>query len=899
MGIEETVSKRIQSLLIDADRREAPALPRGSWMPIPRHPAAVLRKEALLELAGLIFPDSGGTQLFQRTPVAVVGPAGMGKTQLVVEFCQHYAQCFAGVHWLDARPRSDIAAEVAVNGQEMNLPDLQGPVVLQTEATLEAWTDARRLVIFEDLDDPSVLSEWLPRLAGVQVLITTSVEDGLKEHGTQVFGLGVFQRSESLAVLRRIANRLRREKDAELESLAAWLGDSPAAMTLAGRFLREDSKISPRGYLDLLQSAQATLPSKLLVDRSGSLITSPALAAAFLHTFHHITEGQEDLGRLIWFICCTAAYLAPDLPIPADLLMRVARGSADNYDQFEKALALLTQFGLFNESDEGPVIHPLIANLVRLTMGENTNCIENVAETIGPFSQAVFAQRDLRESLIMQAHLEAFVPWVENARLPQASGLWNSLGYQRSLLSDLQQAIRCLERALDLNEKEFGPNDYRLSATLVNLGNVRSQTGDYQDAKNCFVRAAQISEDYKIANELFNLAGTFVDHHDLESAVTCLEHAIPIIEKAFGSEYPLFATYISKYGQVLMDLGRLEEAKQCFERVLTVQEKIYASRPNQAQLAVAFSSMGHVLKRLGDLPASKQFFERALEINENSLNFARDELQVARDSNNLGRVLRAMGDLDGARICFSRVLSINERVRGLELSEVVKALINMGLVLRDLGKHQEAKPYFEQALVVDEVVYHTKDPGVATDLHRMGIAMRASGDLAKARACFRHAAELEEQVHGPNHPNIATNMHHLGRVLQEMGDLPGAKEALERSLAIDRMKYGPNHSYVATDINDLGSLLQDMKDLVGARACFEQALAIDEQALGPDHLNVARDLNNLGSVLKAQGSLLEAQANFERAAEIFAAFHGPDHPKTKIVHQNLQSVTRKLRDRKP
>lgn len=899
MGIEEAVSKRIQTLPVEGDRREPLTIPRGSWLPIPRHPAVILRKDALLELAGLIFPDAGETQLFMRDPVAVVGPPGVGKTQLVVEFCQHYGQCFAGVHWLDARLRSDINAEVAQNGQVMNLPDMQGPVTLQAETTLEAWTDARRLVVLNDLGDPAVLREWLPKLAGSQVLITARSEEGLADLGVKVYGLGVFQRPESIIVLRRIVHRLRREKDAELDALADWLSDSPAAINLAGRFLHENSKLSVHDYINELEDTLSSLPAALSAwVNSAATLDAEAMAAAFLHTFRHVTT-LDDLGRLNWLICCAAAYCAPDMPIPSDLLLRVARGSADNYDQFEKALTVLTQHGLFTESDEGPMVHALISELARVTVGENTNCIENIAEAIGPFSQMVFAQNSLRESLVMQAHLEAFVPWVEEARLPQAGGLWNSLGYQRSMMSDFQQAQRCLERALALNEQEFGPDDYRLSAALVNLGKVRSELGDYQGAKKCFERASHISDDYKIATELYNLACSFVDRYDLESALSCLERAIPIIEKAFGSEYPLFATYMSKCGQVLMDLDRLEQAKACFERVLAVQEKIYAYRPNQAQLAMAYSNMGHVLKRLGDLPSSKVHFERALEINDNPLTYTRDELQVARDSNNLGRVLRAMGDLRGARACFSRVLKINERVRGLELSEVAKALINMGLVLRDLGEQQEAKPYFEKAMLVDEVVYHTKDPGVATDLHRMGLAMRSAGELAKARACFRHAAELEEQVHGPNHPNVATNLHHLGRVLQEMSDLPAAKEAFERALAIDRDKYGPNHSYVATDINDLGNLLIDMKDLMGARACFEQAMAIDEKAHGPDHPNVARDVNNLGSVQKSLGDLEGAKASFERAVGIFEAFYGSNHAKTRVARENLRSVARRLLAGKP
>jgi tetratricopeptide (TPR) repeat protein len=54
---------------------------------------------------------------------------------------------------------------------------------------------------------------------------------------------------------------------------------------------------------------------------------------------------------------------------------------------------------------------------------------------------------------------------------------------------------------------------------------------------------------------------------------------------------------------------------------------------------------------------------------------------------------------------------------------------------------------------------------------------------------------------------------------------------------------------------------------------------------------VAIEVNNLGGVLQHLGDLQEARKCFERALKIFREKLGEGHPNTKLVANNLNSVS--------
>ena len=343
---------------------------------------------------------------------------------------------------------------------------------------------------------------------------------------------------------------------------------------------------------------------------------------------------------------------------------------------------------------------------------------------------------------------------------------------------------------------------------------------------------------------------------------------------------------LNQAGVYLQGRARFTEAKELFERALTIGEAAFG--PNHPDVAIRVNNLGRVLQDLGDIKGAKGCFERALTIDEAAR--GPNHPTVAIRVNNLGLVLKDLGDLERAKGCLERALTIGEATFGPNHPNVATGVNNLGSVLRDMGDLEGARGCFERALTIGEATFGPNHPNVAIRVNNLGSVLRDMGDLERAKGCFERALKIDEATFGPNHPTVSAHVNNLGLVLQDLRDIEGAKGCFERALKIDEAALGPNHPSVARDVNNLGGVLQTLGDIKGAKGCYERALKIDEAAFGPNHPNVAICVNNLGGVLQDLGDLEGAKGCYERALKILTSSLGPDHPSTRTARKNLETL---------
>jgi hypothetical protein len=241
---------------------------------------------------------------------------GIGKTQLAVEFCYRYGRCLKGVHWVQAAKEQDIAAEIAECGAHMRLLPWSDAQQDQVQITLDAWCRSpERLVVLDNLEDPRLLRVWLPQLGGVRLLITSRRHNWPPDLGLAVCPLGTLDRLESMVLLRRLAPRLKKAVDDEINGLAERLGDLPLALDLAGRYLEERNELGVEDYLKKLALDHTSLRDWSSDSPTGH-ITS--LEATFRLSWERLLEGAAyGPARRIF---CAAAYCAPNVAIPLLLI---------------------------------------------------------------------------------------------------------------------------------------------------------------------------------------------------------------------------------------------------------------------------------------------------------------------------------------------------------------------------------------------------------------------------------------------------------------------------------------------------------------------------------------------------------------------------------------------------
>lgn len=224
---------------------EIASLPTGSRMPLSHNPLFVGREDDLRALAKML--KVGDTAAIGQIAV-VTGLGGIGKTQLACEFVHRYGQYFVGgVFWLSFADASAVPDEIAACGSAggINLrPDFSSlPLQDQVDLVLAAWqSEMPRLLVFDNCEEEELLQQWRPKSGSCCVLVTSRRAQWDAMLDVQMLPLGVLSREESIHLLGKHRPDLPAD-DADLDAIAAELGDLPLALHLAGSFLAKYRRV--------------------------------------------------------------------------------------------------------------------------------------------------------------------------------------------------------------------------------------------------------------------------------------------------------------------------------------------------------------------------------------------------------------------------------------------------------------------------------------------------------------------------------------------------------------------------------------------------------------------------------------------------------------------------------
>lgn len=278
-------------------------------------------------------------------------------------------------------------------------------------------------------------------------------------------------------------------------------------------------------------------------------------------------------------------------------LYQAARG-ANSYDAALGAnnlAVVLQRMGRHSEAE------PLLRNAIRITESS-------------PRSSGMLPA--LRSSLAMALYARDALgeadPLLENAlhdtlhgetHIPTIGIAWNNYAKLLSMRGQFSEASRFLERALELQQQEFGHWHPEVARTLNNQGFILYATGDKTAAEKLFRESIEIQrrtlgEDHlDYARGLYNLAKVLHASKALEEAEFCLRNAADIYERNLGTENPFLASILTNLGSVLIDQGEHGQATV----PLRVAVNILRDRPPAKNASDSMILLGFALIGSGEL----------------------------------------------------------------------------------------------------------------------------------------------------------------------------------------------------------------------------------------------------------------------------------------------------------
>jgi tetratricopeptide (TPR) repeat protein len=231
---------------------------------------------------------------------------------------------------------------------------------------------------------------------------------------------------------------------------------------------------------------------------------------------------------------------------------------------------------------------------------------------------------------------------------------------------DLDGGLTYTKRALEIDEKVYGPDHPNVATDANNIGQILGLKQDLDGALTYTKRALEIDEKVygpdhpNVATDANNISLILKAKGDLDGALTHAARALKIYEKVYGPDHPVVAVGANNIGQILKDKGDLERALTYTQKALRIGEKVYG--PDYPNVAIFANNIGQILKDKGDLDGALSYTKRALEIDEKV--YGPDHPSVAVRAHNISRILGAKGDLDGALTYAQRALDIMTKSYG-------------------------------------------------------------------------------------------------------------------------------------------------------------------------------------------------------------------------------------------
>jgi tetratricopeptide (TPR) repeat protein/predicted Ser/Thr protein kinase len=237
---------------------------------------------------------------------------------------------------------------------------------------------------------------------------------------------------------------------------------------------------------------------------------------------------------------------------------------------------------------------------------------------------------------------------------------------------------------------------------LYALGLIQDRLGNYPEALRSLERALELAtaqlgpEHPEVARQLNGLGGVYWSQHDWERALATQVRALEIVERAFGTEHPELARSLTNKGLVLGRLGKHQEALEVQRRALQIREA--ALGPEHPDVAFTLNAIGSSLALSGEHTLALEAHRRALRILEADL--GPNHIAVATTLDKLAAVQLERGDPLAALSAGERALPILEQQFGPNHHELAETLVTLGRAHAQLGRLDEAREALGRAIEI-------------------------------------------------------------------------------------------------------------------------------------------------------------------------------------------------------
>ena len=710
---------------------------------------------------------------------AIVGPGGIGKTQLAIKVFERLRNTcnYDKAFWIPSDSRESLFAAFLQIADYLIISAYDEIAVLVKRVHQELGR-SRCLYVFDDAPDLDMIRTYLPPQAGHVIVTTRDV--GVVGWERDTVQLGPFDECEAWF----LAKQFGYTQSANSEGLDDLLELFPLyPLTLAQFFsmMKYEGVSSPAEWF---YQAERYAPPTKSEDKAVKMLSAKhdvrgasAMVFLFRSSVLSISNEHGDLGTHCLDILSKLALLDPN-GVPIDWVYKwYEHEDLQTKIRTQKSIRLLERYSYVSWNAENNQIYihaetQLLARQLLLHIDEiTTGRAEERKEEAGDKA------RDQ-----INIVLNSIVQSIGDLKM-DCSNRESQTSLTRNMISLLEQC----EKSQNISA-EF--------ALVRIMGRIFAEICMFSESLKFNKRALEMCERIRCGEDNPELVSCIVNCSISLSKMGRDREGLPLIERALGMcervhgevDHPDLVRCIREYAIALSKLGRYNEALPFDKKALDMCERLHGGKDHE-QLADCIREYAIELSKLGRYSEALPFDKKAVEMYER-IHGGADHPDLADCIREYAISLSKIGEDDEALPLLRRALKMCERIHGgVDHPDLIRCIQNYGALLAKTGSKSQALPLLKKAVEMFKRLHKGADhPERVNCIRNYAVLLSMLNRNNEALPHLREALEMCERIHGgADHPDLvdclkeyAFGLARMERHIEKVILLKEAEDMLDR-----------------------------------------------------------------------------------------------------------------------
>ncbi|KAH8896557.1 TPR-like protein [Thozetella sp. PMI_491] len=593
--------------------------------------------------------------------VAVVGPGGIGKTQVALQLAywarDYDCQPKFSVFWVSAlsipsfqQSYSEIAQKLQIRMSDKD----EDPKEL-IHRYLSSKAAGPWLLIIDNADDKDILFSNGPEGIGGMARYLPTSESGLTLFTTRSrYVASTFAGADMVELYKTSLQEAKAELLDNLQCL-------PLAITQAAAYINVD-QVSVKRYLRLLQGTEkdaASLISREFGDNTRYPESHNAVANTLLVSFDQIHKNDTGATELLSFISRVEPKAIPRSMLP----------SLGSEEQVAHAIGTLRGYAFLTERGDGEMydMHSLV-HLVSRIWAKRHGLEEKAAEDTIQHLARIFPSSDYSNRPTWRQYLPHALRVLrqdETANPEERSNLCLSVGVCLDEDGREREAVELLEECYRWRSTHLAKEDSARLMSQHELAIVYERNGRVKEAIELLeyvvvaVRKTVLSEKHPgLLASQHTLGMAYLTNGQVKETIELLEYVVAVRKIVLSEKHPGLLASQHTLGMAYHTNGQVKEAIKLLEYIVTVRKTVLSK--NHPDLLKSQHTLGMAYHANGQVKEAIELLEYVVIVRKTILSKNHPDLLVSQHE--LARAYIAGGQVDKGIELLEHVVRVEETV---------------------------------------------------------------------------------------------------------------------------------------------------------------------------------------------------------------------------------------------